>query len=1347
MKHNFTFIFLVIALWVNAQTFDRIEQTSGFDIFHSTQGIATSDYDNDGDLDVFVVSKLDYDAVQPTTWSRLMQNNNDGTFTDVSISAGLHNLYNRDIIGPGQSYGVKMGASWGDYNNDGFSDLFLTNFQGLQLFRNQGNGTFVEVTNQAGFQNANDSCYYTSALWWDFNGDSFLDLYVSRWGFCSQNYYYENVGNGTFIERATQLGIEGSKNYTWMATPIDVNDDGLWDIYLANDFDFNELFVQNPNGTFTEKSVQYALNLDGDDMGTVIGDYNNDGEFDIFISNISENRLLESTGTTYINVANTVRVFNTEWAWSASLTDFDLDGDEDLFVANGYLNDFNIHPNRKYNYLFQNLHIEGQNKFNDISASKGVNEFSNSMCLNAFDYDVDGDIDLIVSNMDDQPYFYENKTTTGDTANEPNWVSFQLKGTISNRDGLGSEVTIWTNGNAQHRFYIGANLHSQSLQGVHFGVGNAPIIDSVEIKWDLGTHQKFYNLPINKYIQLIEGNQATILNLQNNKVYGCTDSNSCTYNPNATVSDGSCTYLPSIPISGNFNSGYLKKEIYNCTETIGSTYFWEVKNGEVVSGQGTATAEVLWHLADSGSISVKEFNTCASEVTTVEVDLSLVEMDSTQSIARLWNEALLYSIRRDFARPTVHARNLFHTSVAMYDAWAIYDDTARTYLIGKTIDGFSSDSVIFTPNISIDSAIDETISFAMFRLLNHRFATSPAFAEMNYLTLMLMNELGYDSNNSSVDYSTGEPAALGNYIAQTIIDFGLQDGSNESQDYANNFYEPVNIPLNTQLSGGVDSIVNPNRWQPLTFETFIDQSGNLIEGNTPDFLSPEWGNVIPFSLTNDVRSINSRNGNMYYVFHEPAQPPYLDTINSTLESDLYKWNFSLVSIWSSHLTPNDSVLWDISPAGIGNINILDMPTDFSDYENFYKTLEGGDIGEGWDENPITAQPYPPQIVPRGDYARVLAEFWADGPDSETPPGHWFTILNKVNDDSLLQKKLEGKGQVLDNLEWDVKSYFILGGTMHDAAISAWSVKGWYDYIRPISALRYMAERGQSSDPSLPNYDVAGILLIENYIELVEVGDPLAGVNNQHVGKIKLYAWRGHPYIIDTEIDAAGVDWILAEDWMPYQRISFVTPPFAGYVSGHSTFSRAAAEAMTLLTGDEFFPGGVGEFIAYKNEFLVFEEGPSVDVVLEWATYRDASDQCSLSRIWGGIHPPADDINGRLMGEQIGIKAFNFAVPYFSLKPIEPEEPQDTVITPPEPQDSVVAPVLFPNPAQPSDIITLGGTTENMTFQVFDMQGRMVRIEFLEFDGEVNATNMKLESVSSGIYIIQADERVWRLLVL
>ncbi len=219
--------------------------------------------------------------------------------------------------------------------------------------------------------------------------------------------------------------------------------------------------------------------------------------------------------------------------------------------------------------------------------------------------------------------------------------------------------------------------------------------------------------------------------------------------------------------------------------------------------------------------------------------------------------------------------------------------------------------------------------------------------------------------------------------------------------------------------------------------------------------------------------------------------------------------------------------------------------------------------------------------------------------------------------------------------------------MHDAAITAWGCKGWYDYVRPVSALRYMADKGQSSDPAAPNFHPAGVPIIPGFVEQVVAGDPLANLDPANIGKIKFYTWRGPDYVNSTATNIAGVGWILAEEWWPYQRPSFVSPPFAGYVSGHSTYSRAAAEILTAITGSEYFPGGMGEFDAPQNNFLVFEEGPSVDITLQWATYRDASDQCSLSRIWGGIHPPLDDIPGRLMGEQVGLDAFAFANELFN----------------------------------------------------------------------------------------------------
>ena len=207
-----------------------------------------------------------------------------------------------------------------------------------------------------------------------------------------------------------------------------------------------------------------------------------------------------------------------------------------------------------------------------------------------------------------------------------------------------------------------------------------------------------------------------------------------------------------------------------------------------------------------------------------------------------------------------------------------------------------------------------------------------------------------------------------------------------------------------------------------------------------------------------------------------------------------------------------------------------------------------------------------------------------------------------------------------------------------------------------------ARRGDSCDRqivgrvpiALPSYHVDGIPLEPGVIELVDVtDDPLAddpdtpGVDTLNAGKIKIYAWRGPRIIINPSVDVAGVDWILAENWYPYQRQTFVTPPFAGYVSGHSTYSRSAAELLTLFTGDAYFPGGKSAFPAPKNEFLVFEEGPSVDLTLEWARYFDASNQSSLSRIWGGIHPPIDDVPGRRIGMQVGPAAFRHARDYFN----------------------------------------------------------------------------------------------------
>jgi hypothetical protein len=628
-------------------------------------------------------------------------------------------------------------------------------------------------------------------------------------------------------------------------------------------------------------------------------------------------------------------------------------------------------------------------------------------------------------------------------------------------------------------------------------------------------------------------------------------------------------------------------------------------------------------------------------VTIAPAPVVLTSERAGQSVARMWNEVLLVAIRNDFARPTIHARNLFHVSSAMFDAWSVYKIQTQGFLFGNEVAGFSCSATDFALPDDVLPHQEQTISFAAYRIIQHRFAFSPGSVETMTVADNLMQSLGYDLDDESLDYAKGSAVALGNYIANCYIEFGLQDGANESKFYVNLSYQPVNpaLVLGNSKTGN-SSIVDLNHWQPLSIDGFIDQAGNRID-DAPTFLTPEWGQVVPFALSADDKTVFSRDGFDYQIYHDPGMPPLID--NS--KSDQYKWGFSLVSIWSSHLDQSDGVMWDISPKNVGNIAVY--PISFTQFDEFYNQLEGGDPSTGYGLNPVTNQPYEEQMVPRGDYTRVLAEFWADGPESETPPGHWFVILNSVSDHQLFEKRWAGEGDVLGELEWDIKSYFAMGGTMHDTAVAAWGIKGRYDYIRPVSAIRAMADLGQSSDSSLPSYNINGLPLVQNYIELVTASDPLAIDNSQHIGKIKLYAWKGPDYVSNPMVEQAGVGWILAEQWWPYQRPSFVTPPFAGYVSGHSTYSRAAADLMTSMTGSAFFPGGMSEFEVTADDFLVFEQGPSVNMTLQWATYKDASDQCSLSRIWGGIHPPADDLPGRRIGSKIAIDSFELVQSYFA----------------------------------------------------------------------------------------------------
>jgi hypothetical protein len=223
----------------------------------------------------------------------------------------------------------------------------------------------------------------------------------------------------------------------------------------------------------------------------------------------------------------------------------------------------------------------------------------------------------------------------------------------------------------------------------------------------------------------------------------------------------------------------------------------------------------------------------------------------------------------------------------------------------------------------------------------------------------------------------------------------------------------------------------------------------------------------------------------------------------------------------------------------------------------------------------------------------------------------------------------------------------MNGALHDAAIASWELKRTYVSARPITLIRYMAEKGQRSDPDADSYDAEGLPLIDDLIELITEESSATGERHEHlkrfVGEIAVRAWRGEPG--DRKTEVAGVGFVRALEWTPYQRRTFVTPAFPGYVSGHSTFSRAAAEVMTALTGSSAFPGGYASY-DFEPGYLFFEKGPSAPVKLQWATYYDAADQAGQSRLWGGIHVRHDDFEGRKVGARVAELALAKAKLYF-----------------------------------------------------------------------------------------------------
>ena len=572
------------------------------------------------------------------------------------------------------------------------------------------------------------------------------------------------------------------------------------------------------------------------------------------------------------------------------------------------------------------------------------------------------------------------------------------------------------------------------------------------------------------------------------------------------------------------------------------------------------------------------------------------------SIARRWDEALLDAIRRALPNPPLHARNLFHTSVAMWDAWAAYDPVARGYLVTEKHTGGD-----------VQAARDEAISHAAYRVLSERYIKSVGGAESLSEFADVMDALCYP-----VDVTTTEgdsPAAVGNRIAAAVIAYGKADGSNEAGGYADTSYEPVNPPL--VVSGSGTTMTDPNRWQPLQIEHMISQNGIPVTNGVQQAVGTIWGHVEGFALPA---------GGTDGVPLDPGAPPRLGDPQT---DQAFKDQAVEVIRDSSLLDPASGATIDISPGARGGNSL------------------GTNDGQGHPVNPATGQPYAPDVVSVADFGRVMAEFWADGPKSETPPGHWNVLANLVSDELAPNLRIGGSGPVVDRLQWDVKLYLALNGAVHDAGIAAWGLKGHYDSVRPISMIRYMGGLGQSSNPGGASYNKDGLPLVPGLVEVITEETTAPGQRHAalagHEGEIAIRAWAGNP--ADPKTQTGGVAWILAVDWIPYQLPTFVTPAFSGWVSGHSTFSRAAAEVMTGFTGSEYFPGGISGYTIPAGS-LKFEKGASTDIHLEWATYYDASDQAGQSRLWGGIHIQADDFIGRRIGSECGKAAWAAAQRYY-----------------------------------------------------------------------------------------------------
>jgi hypothetical protein len=488
-------------------------------------GCAFFDYDNDGWMDVYLVNSgaADFVALKAPLKNALYRNNHDGTFTDVTEKAGV----------AGGRFG--MGVAAGDYNNDGRQDLYVTNYGRNFLFRNNGDGTFTDVAREAGVEAPGWS---TAAVWFDADGDSRLDLFVSsyvhyepglsrlchdeqgRARYCIPKLFqptpsrlFRNNGDGTFADISAQSGIAGAPGKAFGAVATDIDNDGKPDLFVANDMVANFLFLNKGAGTFEEiglwAGVGYSeAGAPRSGMGVDANDFDGDGWQDLFVSNVDHQRFSlyrNQRDMTFTEHGGEVQKATFLLSgWGLRFFDYDNDGDCDLFLANGHPDDkvAEVNPRVTYKeplYLFKN---EDAN-FRDISAEAGpvFNERYPARGLATGDYDNDGAIDILISNNGEAPVLLRNNGARGN-----NWLGVNLVATKSNPAAVGAVITWTAAGTKRARYKTGGG----SYMSYHdpreiLGLGKATRLESLEVRWPGGVVDTFSDLPVNRYMQIKEG--------------------------------------------------------------------------------------------------------------------------------------------------------------------------------------------------------------------------------------------------------------------------------------------------------------------------------------------------------------------------------------------------------------------------------------------------------------------------------------------------------------------------------------------------------------------------------------------------------------------------------------------------------------------------------------------------------------------------------------------------------------------------------------------------------------------------------------------------------------------------